>query len=797
MAIATWVFRRRTVLPPPARAPRSRTEVLWEWSFVFAGPGPSPERRPCRAAWRPCGSVEASPSRRKAPVRLLVLLWVALPLGGLAGGTPGDAATPPPENDAPPVERLPLEEPLAPLVPQREPNEAERDQVHALALFSTGRALEQRDQQAQALRYYQRAFRYDPRSKTAARAVLMLADELGRADEFDRYLPRAIALEPDVVDPIDLVGLVDRTEDDRLRRQAMALLERVAVDRAAIAKKTPADVAIHWALAEDRLLAESHKEAAEHVAVVLDAAENPKRYGLAPRDAKQWFGPSEYRMFGEYMLRAGQLDRAEALFRQADQRLPNPAVLDYDLARVALARGKADEALKQVETCLARQPTDLGLGPCKLLADALAALGRKDELATRLGKLADGSPASAPAALFLAETYRAGGEPDRAVLLLEKLLARRPVAEAYRALFAIYAQKKEPEKLARLAEEVFQKAGSIELVEESIAAMPEDVATEFFKQADSLAPDARAELRLLHGQRLLAAQEYAEAADVLAQVDEATKATEPERALAAYCRAVALAMDERPDEALAASREAGKDARRLPLALAQQAWILFRAKRDEDAIRAYLDLIDRYEDDYATPGVRDVLREARLVLAGLRMAHGSPAQAQELLERVLDEFPDDVSALNDLGYLWADRGEHLERALAMVRQAVEAEPDVAAYRDSLGWALFRLGRLDEAAAELEKAAKADPDEGELLEHLGDVYQAMGRAEDARDAWRRAAEAYRKAKDADRAGALEKKSPAPKNPASADPNSGELPSRHSERSDGSPVPIETLRFAQNE
>ncbi len=77
--------------------------------------------------------------------------------------------------------------------------------------------------------------------------------------------------------------------------------------------------------------------------------------------------------------------------------------------------------------------------------------------------------------------------------------------------------------------------------------------------------------------------------------------------------------------------------------------------------------------------------------------------------------------MNDLGYLWADENRHLSRAMKMIRKAVEAEPDNGAYRDSLGWVLYRLGRYEEAIAELEKAAERQPD-GVIFDHLGDAYR---------------------------------------------------------------------------
>ena len=113
---------------------------------------------------------------------------------------------------------------------------------------------------------------------------------------------------------------------------------------------------------------------------------------------------------------------------------------------------------------------------------------------------------------------------------------------------------------------------------------------------------------------------------------------------------------------------------------------------------------------------------------------------------MLDEYPEDAAALNELGYLWADQGVHLDRALEMIRKAVAAEPDNAAYRDSLGWVLYRLGRGEEAVAELQKAAAGKDPDGEILDHLGDALAKIGRADKADEAWRRTAAAFRKAKE---------------------------------------------------
>jgi tetratricopeptide (TPR) repeat protein len=106
--------------------------------------------------------------------------------------------------------------------------------------------------------------------------------------------------------------------------------------------------------------------------------------------------------------------------------------------------------------------------------------------------------------------------------------------------------------------------------------------------------------------------------------------------------------------------------------------------------------------------------------------------------KCLELSPEFAEALNYLGYMWAERGEHLEEARAMIEKAVDLEPDNAAFLDSMGWVLFQLGRSADALPWLEKAvAKSEEPDPTLFDHLGDVLRALGRMEAAQEAWRKA------------------------------------------------------------
>jgi tetratricopeptide (TPR) repeat protein len=298
-----------------------------------------------------------------------------------------------------------------------------------------------------------------------------------------------------------------------------------------------------------------------------------------------------------------------------------------------------------------------------------------------------------------------------------------------------------------------------------------DAAGEFSDLAIKAQPDQASKVLLTWGLGLLMKDENARAVKVFQRgIDE--KALPADDPTFPFYLAGALEMAGQTEPALASARKAAdlarnraagpkssaqtKDAKEeLPRYLSRVAWILYHAKRYDEAIHAYKELVAKFGRDYGSGEIRKTVRETRLLLSNIAVLKSDMSSAEEWLEQVLDEFPDDPSALNDLGYLWADQGKHLERAHRMIRQAIQEEPDNAAYRDSLGWVLFRKGRVAEALPELEKAAAMEPDPT-VLEHLGDAYRAVGQADKAKQAWRKAAEAYRKAHEEPKAKKTEEK-----------------------------------------
>jgi len=65
------------------------------------------------------------------------------------------------------------------------------------------------------------------------------------------------------------------------------------------------------------------------------------------------------------------------------------------------------------------------------------------------------------------------------------------------------------------------------------------------------------------------------------------------------------------------------------------------------------------------------------------------------------------------------------------------DPTNPSYLDSMGWAMFKQGKLSQAERYLKDAARINSESSTISEHLGDVYQKQNKVDLARRAWQRA------------------------------------------------------------
>ena len=91
--------------------------------------------------------------------------------------------------------------------------------------------------------------------------------------------------------------------------------------------------------------------------------------------------------------------------------------------------------------------------------------------------------------------------------------------------------------------------------------------------------------------------------------------------------------------------------------------------------------------------------------------------AVELYEKSLELDSNNATAMNSMGFILADTGQDVMRALRLCRKAVDSKPQSAAYLDSLGWAYYKSGELLEARTWLRRALDIAPDEAEIQKHF--------------------------------------------------------------------------------
>jgi len=127
------------------------------------------------------------------------------------------------------------------------------------------------------------------------------------------------------------------------------------------------------------------------------------------------------------------------------------------------------------------------------------------------------------------------------------------------------------------------------------------------------------------------------------------------------------------------------------------------------------------------PDNRDVLYARALVAERLDKLDVLEAD----LAKILEKKPDDVAALNALGYTLVDRTQRYDEAAKYLGKAIELQPDEPVIVDSYGWLLYKQGKLALALEYLRKAYEKQP-ENEIAAHIAEVLWVMGDKKQARE-----------------------------------------------------------------
>lgn len=496
-------------------------------------------------------------------------------------------------------------------------------------------------------------------------------------------------------------------------------------------------------------------------------------------------------MAGEFALQAGQLPDAARWYLDAAKR-GDDAGLAERATRIALLAKDDARAAEAIKLWRARSPRTLALrgaeatlalrqGQARVARRELAALLKDtDDLGWRYALTALGSggkdPALAPRLLRelvddgaipnklppwlaftgLAQQLEQPALAERMVGDVVKRFAGEPLVELLQASQLLQADRKQEARAVldgllpraatdgalrlKLAEE-YDRLGDPAAASRAMGQGPQDTLTYGLRAQLLAKADDKTALNALYEElkqtgadqptqyspdrRLLLGQ----MAEFLERRDEALtwyrSVPAGDQRADARLRALKTLFDlGRKDEAFAEARTLQGDAS-VEDGTRRDAYLMeaeLRQQDEQDAgeLEVFARGLAAYPDDLALLYSRGLAWERRD-----RIDH-----AEADFRRILVIEPDNVAALNALGYTLADRTTRYQEALELIDRARTAVPDDAAIIDSYGWVLYRLGRNVEALVELRRAFTLQKDP-EIAAHVAEVLWVMGQKDEAR------------------------------------------------------------------
>lgn len=708
------------------------------------------------------------------------VLTGAAPLWAYAPGDAPRGLRPLPQSKGDFDEPEPLPPKLEPIVPRTGADEARLD---AMAWYGTGRMLQSRGDSAGALRSYRKALERDPTASVVYRAAIPLAVSLRELEDAAKWAARAVELLPDDFELLTQAAAALLGRDDL--PGAIHVLEQ-AVKAKGLNKTSQQYVMLMRDLGVMYLAAERKDDAVTCFEVVFDGLVNPEKYGIPPaaHDRLRRNEATSYERLGQIFLEGKKTDLALQAYQMALKGRGGPSAgnLSFNLAQVYLQADKPEQALGEVQKYIDAQRQAKGRAAYELLDEILKKLGKSNELVSRLEAAAAADPRNSVLQYFLADQYLAAGRLADAETLYKKTLDGASDAAGYLGLAGVYRQQGKPAQLLDSLARGYREARNLdgmktefkaivaddnllnallETGDRQLAATPPtlDFATGYVLA--NLAADAKrtATAEKLYRYLLdvrkeqagtlyeeLAAhffsiRKYAEAAKVYQEaVDNPQVSDMRPQLLVMLARARSLGGDTKG--AVEAIRHALELVGENPVLRLEEASVYYFSHQYDEAIEKFQKLLA----DYPQPQFRTMMRRAQYSLSNAYVMKGEMRKGEEILEEIYKQSPDDVSVNNDLGYLYADQGKNLEQAEGMIKKAVTAEPENAAYLDSMGWVLFKLGKYQEALPYLEKAVKISTGSGDetLWDHLGDVHDRLGQTAKAVTAWRKGLELAKEA-----------------------------------------------------
>lgn len=665
---------------------------------------------------------------------------------------------------------LPDEDPPQTFVPIKPRTVEDRKVLEAVSEYAAARALEERGELGKAITLLEKALQDEPDSVAILRRLSRICFAVGRTEQAIKYSKQALEIDPDDTDTISrLVGFYTSNRRGANSAAAEDLLKGV-LGNAKLDKHSAGHLLAEYELG--RLYAnklQQPEKAADAFAHVLDALDERAANQLSPKDQRLVLGndPEEaYLEFGDAFLAAKRLPLAVKAFERGLVYAPDHPQLRLKLAQSLLDQNRAEQALEVVEAHIKKQPQ--GREGYELLAKALTALKRENEITPRLEEAARLDAQNLPLQYSLADRYRETGQVEKAEALYKKLLEATPTPQGYAALADSLFQRRQTEDLLRVITQALGKfrnneaSTAVDGVLRKIVENPEyagqmiDVGQKLLT-ADPPAIDRQAGVELLvhiatnskdpkNLEKFLPVQRlalqwnpspptYRQLADILRQVHKPSEAATvveqlmekfPDERSAQLLLALSSLRQsaDQKDKALEAVREAAKLEPREPLVQFRLILALGQNNKPDEAVSIARDSL---KNDPANADFNQIL-------GYILTQYGKNDEAIAHYKSLLERFPnkEDVVkiARSGLSVVYINLGE-FAKAEKELETLLERDPDEAGVNNDLGYLYADQGKnLEKAESMIRKALAERPDDAAYLDSLGWVLFKRGKFKEA-------------------------------------------------------------------
>ncbi|MEX1041065.1 MAG: tetratricopeptide repeat protein [Pirellulaceae bacterium] len=687
------------------------------------------------------------------------------------------------------------------LTPKRIATEAERNRVIATRILTKARILEQRGEKLAALRAYQQAYRLTPETVSIVQEIIQLQLELRLVDEASRYSV-LLAERKEGLPAEFLVEVANHCIREGELVRAANLLDKAIALRMQEGAHTDV-LGLRLRALQLFTSADKKKQAAEHATAVLSLLTQPEKYDLdlSAIEAAPESWRRTYLELARVQLAAENWDQAEEAFHRAEEIHPVAGGADLHRAEWHIAQGDFPAAQPHLEGYFSLGNLEEGKRAYELLRDYLTAvlpdLDQVDQaLIDRLEPLRKDREENADLTTFLTQVHLRQESWDKVIEIASPTLNEDTPAKTLAALAKAYYQQRDwagllsvleltadesldLSPLGEVAETIAEDAEALDALLKQVEEVASNSKTPFppflalgklyqisgdFERAATWTEQAgkrakrniRSQILLTLGLDAIRADNGEIAERVLRAALDGRPRKEQLPLLQFYL-AAALEMQDKHDDALRSVKRAALLNEDSALLRSRIAWLLYHKGELEEAKEEYQRLLERFDKDPSDSQTRTVMREARSVLSSLALKEGRFDDSIAWLEEILNEYPEDVGIMNDVGYLWVDRNQNLGRAFLMIERALDADPDNYAFRDSMGWAHYRLGNYEQAVVELQKAVDGlEKLDAVVLDHLADAHLKLGNRDKAALHWRQAIDLARKDGDTDLVPKLEEK-----------------------------------------